>query len=344
MSSSMSSDAIIKHEIIDVVGASVGKLKLREFPESSNFDQIRFSDGGLTFGKDGVLYGSCDAVWYIDKKRFVDFYDGKIVEKYPVVGLEGTDALSRGSSGNAQYQRFHHALGAVKNGLVGIYYLREGKNIVQPDLYRMAYMASKHEKGYYIISQDLNEIKDILENIDTYGLDAPQTITFLENIIERNNKIWEVNKFSKYNYDWNVFAEKRSTIIKDSYIIKYAGRNRRNFTDSSQRAGHIAVGEMYLSKYLFYGKKLKYLLPRMSRDDVAYLDKYKSDDKEWYLLRHEPDVEIITIDDLIGVDLSIVQKLLKIKDLPLKGVELQLYKECINYIYLGLKNGAIKIK
>ncbi len=344
MSSGMSSDAIIKHEIMDIVGPNVGKLKLREFPESSNYDQIRFSEGGLTFGKDGVLYGSCDAVWYIDNKQFIDIYDGKTIDKTPVVGLEGTDALSRGSSGNAQYQRFHHALGAVKNGLVGIYYLRKGKDIVQPDLYRMAYMASKYEKGYYIISQDLYEVKEILKYIDKYGIEAPETISFLENIIERNNKIWEIDKFSKYNYDWNIFAEKRSTIIEDSYIIKYAGRNKRNFTDSSQRAGHIAVGEMYLSKYLFYGKKLKYLLPRMSRADVEYLDKYKSDDKEWYLLRHEPDVEIITIDDLVGVNPIIIQKLLTIKDSPLKGAELQLYKECIDYIYSGLKNGTLKIK
>ena len=44
-----------------------------------------------------------------------------------------------------------------------------------------------------------------------------------------------------------------STIIKKNYVIKYAGRMKRNFTDGSQRAGHIAVGEMFLTKYFFIG-------------------------------------------------------------------------------------------
>ena len=42
-----------------------------------------------------------------------------------------------------------------------------------------------------------------------------------------------------------MFFQKRSTIILDDHIIKYSARCIKNFTDGSQRAGHIAVGECF---------------------------------------------------------------------------------------------------
>ena len=44
-----------------------------------------------------------------------------------------------------------------------------------------------------------------------------------------------------------------------------------------QRAGHVAVGEMYLSLYLFPNKHLFYLWPKMTKDEVNYLDRTKHD-------------------------------------------------------------------
>ena len=148
-----SSDEIIKREIIQVVGSLRNGCRLRIFPEGSNDDQRLVSDGGLTFKSDSVSYGSCDAGWF-----FKD--NDKLI---PFIGLEGTDALNRGSSGNAQYQRFHHALGAVKEGYIGVYYLRKGKSIIQPDLYGMAYNASLIEKGIYLIVNDLQVINDLID-------------------------------------------------------------------------------------------------------------------------------------------------------------------------------------
>lgn len=144
-----SSDEIIKREIIDYLGYETHGIKLRVFPQSSNEDQKPFSEGGLTFGYKGVSYGSCDAAWYVDEK-WVDGLNEKEINQKPVIALEGTDALNRNSGGNALYQRFHHALGAVKNGVVGVYYLKKGKTKIQPDLFGMAYFASKVEKGKYL--------------------------------------------------------------------------------------------------------------------------------------------------------------------------------------------------
>ena len=86
----LSSDEIIKREIIEKIGYEIGNLKIRIFPESSNDDQKLFEDGGLTFSYDGADYGSCDAGWF------------NTLTGAPVVALEGTDALNRRSGGNAQ--------------------------------------------------------------------------------------------------------------------------------------------------------------------------------------------------------------------------------------------------
>lgn len=333
----LSSDEIIKREIVDEVGERKD-IHIRIFPQSSRADQDPFSKGGLTFGLDGILYGSCDACWFIDKK-WIDGFDGATISQKPIIALEGTDALNRKSTGNAQYQRFHHALGAVKNGIIGIYYLKKGRDKIQPDLFGIAYFASKVEKGKYLITDDLSVVNKLL---DTYG-----TADFekeVKNHLEKMFKIFNVKFLKVYGGDWNKFAKKRSTIIKKNFIIKHAGRMARNFYDSSQRAGHIAVGEMFLTKYYFYDKKFFYLFPKMTREDLAKLDRSKTTDKEWFLLRNEKNVEIKTMDDIEGLDKKIKNKLISIKDQPLKGGTLKTYSECVKVIVEGLKNDSLKIK
>lgn len=326
----LSSDEIIKREIIETLGTTVRDLRLRIFPEGSNDDQKLFTEGGLTFSYAGVDYGSCDAGWVYKK-------DGKIV---PFIGLEGTDALNRKSSGNAQYQRFHHALGAVKNGLIGVYYLKKGIDKIQEDLYGMALSATKHEKGTYLIIDNLEDLRPILENYDN----EEEVEKYLQNILKKMETKF-LSKFNKkYKGSWEEFAKKRSTIIYEDKIIKYAGRMRRNFTDSSQRAGHIAVGEMYLTKYYFYGKRIIYLMPKMSASDIKYLDLHKADDKEWYLLRHEPMVEMKTRDDIIGLKQTTKNKLKNIENDPLKDYALMVWSECISEIDRGLRDGTLDVE
>lgn len=331
-----SSDEIIKREIFDEVGERKN-IKIRIFTQSSRDDQEPFSKGGLTFGLNNIYYGSCDACWFTNDK-WIDGTDNSILDKKPIIALEGTDALNRRSSGNAQYQRFHHALGAVKNGIVGVYYLKKGRVKIQPDLYGMAYFASKVEKGKYLILDDLSIVNKLL---DSYG--TPLFDIEINNHLNEMFKIFNAKFLKDYKGDWNKFADKRSTIIKDNYVIKHAGRMARNFYDSSQRAGHIALGEMFLTKYYFYNKKLYYLFPKMTKDDLVKLDQSKTTDKEWFLLRHENNVEIKTMDDINGLDISIREKLFSIKDLPLKGSTKSIYDKCLKIIIAGLKNGTLSI-
>ena len=81
----LSSDEIIKREIVDELGTEINGLELLIFPESSNEDQNIFgNDGGLTFGISGKLYGSCDACW-IKKQDWINPYDDSISIFTPII-------------------------------------------------------------------------------------------------------------------------------------------------------------------------------------------------------------------------------------------------------------------
>ncbi|MFA4960259.1 MAG: hypothetical protein WC548_01200 [Candidatus Pacearchaeota archaeon] len=334
-----SSDEIIKREILDYLGTEINGLTLWIFPQSSNEDQKPFGDnGGLTFGVGGITYGSCDACW-VKKENWVNPLNNRLNKIKPFVALEGTDALNRGSSGNAQYQRFHHALGAVKAGLIGIYYLKKGKYKIQEDLFGMAYYASKIEKGNYIILDDLEDLKNILLNIG----DTTKLNELIDYHLNRMLSIFK-KSFEKRYGNWENFARKRSTIIKGSYVIKYSGRMKRNFTDGSQRAGHIALGEMYLTKYFFPNKHIFYLWPKMEKQDLAYLDTHKSSDKEWRLLRNETNVTIITLEDLENVPKTCIEEFKAIKDIPLKSEAIKIFNRNMFLIKKGILEDTIKIR
>lgn len=324
----LSSDELVKRELVDSIGIKFNNLTVRVFTEGSSQDQIGFENGGLTFSYKKTNYGSCDLAYVYSNT------------KNPYVAIEGTDALNRGSSGNAQYQRFHHALGAVKNGFIGVYYLRKGRLAVREDLYAMAYFSSLKEKGFYIITQSIEEIKEIL-NYSEKPVEARNL--FLKNLIKKKYQIF-LNTFEKkYKGDWNLFSKKRSTIIFKEYVIKYSARNILNFTDSSQRAGHIAVGEMYLTKYFFPEHKFFYFWPRMSRGELDYLNKNKTNDKEWNLLSTEDNVEIITIDDIHNLPSEIRSGFKDISRDPLKGLPLKKYKKLMQKTRILLENKKCKI-
>lgn len=332
----LDSDEFIKNEVFDVVGEP-GDSKLRIFQQTSNFDHKDINEGGLTFNYKNLTYGSCDAMWYVeDSFHYIGL--NKDLDIKPIVALEGTDCLSRGSNGNAQYQRFHHALGAVKNNVLGVYYLKQGESKVQEDLFYMAYQASKIEKGTYLILQDLNIVKEILELNNEPKLQK----ILIQKQLENMKEIWNRKFKEQYKNSWDVFAQKRSTVIFPSSIIKVTGRNFRNFTESSQRAGHIAVGEMYLSKYFFPEKKLYYVFPRMSLEEKNKLDSNKNN-KEWSLLRREENVEIITRDEIIGLDTEMIESFEELADKPLKGIFVSSHNKLKNQLLDLFKKQLISI-
>jgi hypothetical protein len=110
------------------------------------------------------------------------------------------------------------------------------------------------------------------------------------------------------------------------------------------RGGHIAVGEMFLTKYLFTDKKFLYLWPRMTNKELNSLDKSKSNDKEWNLLRHEPNVEIKTLDDLIGLPTGLRNFFYDERTKALKGVLKTEWNKKSKQLHAMIKSGEVIVK
>lgn len=335
----MSKDELVKREIFNSLRSDKSGIEMRIFVQSSNDDQKMFSEGGLTFGIDGVAYGSCDCA-FVKKEPWSDPFNSKSYEYTPIMAIEATAARSSGSSGNAQLQRFHHALGAVRNGALGVYYLRPGSLVIRPELFLMASKATEQETGTYLITESLESLGRILAN--PYG--SPEWHDEIQKVVlaQRDKaELWFRNTYGTLND----FAKRRSTIVKENYVLKHAGRMSRNFTDSSQRAGHIAVGEMYLTKYLFseLGRPMYYLFPRMTDEDFSELDVKKAVDKEWHLLRNESGMKLISIDSLTGVPANIANGFKRLKDIPLKGSAIREYNKLIKDLELLISSNDVEL-
>ena len=323
-------DEILKREIIEKVGPEIGPFKARIFPEGSNFDQILFENGGLTFSHENLIYGSNDCV-YVKKDN-----GGNEV---PVMAIEASNCLRTGSSGNAQYQRFHHAYGAVKNGIIGVMYYPKGKHKPQPDLYGFTYKTSQQLNTSYLVIHDLKIIKNILLLLEKNPDEAQ---LYIEKIQSENFEIFKQNFEKLYKNKWEIFCDKRSRIIHGDKIIFYNMTNLENLTDSSLRAGHICVGEMLLTKAYFPEKDMIFLWPRMTNDDLKKV-KNKKGDKEINILLNTKKLVLKTIDDLIDVPSELKEDFLFLRDKTLLGSNLKLKNKSTKRLHALIKSGDIKI-
>jgi hypothetical protein len=151
---------------------------------------------------------------------------------------------------------------------------------------------------------------------------------------------------SKDGGNYEKYYEKRSIVkTKSGEYIKYAGRNFRNFTESSQRAGHIALGEFLLAKY-FLNSKFYYLFPRMLKSEKGILDSRNA--KEWKIMKLDKTANIITLDDLEGVPEDLKKNILALKDLPLGGSKggsnMSKWNGYMKRLHQLIKEGKINIK
>lgn len=82
----------------------------------------------------------------------------------------------------------------------------------------------------------------------------------------------------------------------------------------------------------------------MSREDVIELDSRKSTDKEWALLRTEPNVRIVTRDEISGLEKKLKNELFQMRDDPLKGNAMTAYSRIAMHIQVGLESGKYVIE
>jgi hypothetical protein len=305
------SDEIIKREMLDI--GDIGRLKLRVFPGGSREDQKHWVEGGLSFGVDNIMYGSCDGAWYA-KGLWTDPLSKRETNFIPVLAVEGTLALERGSGGNAQYQRFFHTLGAVLSGVIGVYYLRAGTHLMRYDLPKAALNASELHGTDYLIVDDLKSVKAIVQAMETG--DRAKYNAVAVKIKERMKAQFDKVLQKRFKGDMEAYFKSRSIIRLKNANIKYLGGNYRNFTESSQRGGHIVLGEFLLAKYMLK-EPFYFLLPRLLKTEIKKLDDTKK--KEWLVMRNDNQGKLITLDNLEGVDDTLRRRILELKNQPLGG-------------------------
>lgn len=351
------SDAAMKKKL-DTIG-DVGKLKRRRFIDSSTMDQKPWISGGLSFGKNRLMYGSCDFAWFANEK-WHDPFSGKDCEQKPYLVVEATDCLNTRSWGSAQIQRFHHALGPFLCGVNAVYYLNKGPSSEQlrPYLTFAAYTATQiaHSQGQhasYLVTTELSDVKKLvilLAKEGNSGKNFQKKVNeILQNMINYFNATFSTKP---YFGNWEKYLASRDIFrLKNKKWVKIIGARERSFSDSSQRYGHIILGEAITSKYLLAASGcfdidkdyFYYLMPLINASEISNLDLTRKTDKEWNLLRRsDKSWKVTSYDSLSDVNTSISNKIPKFRKANLNKVrkEWNLVK---NEIVKGLKDGTIKL-
>jgi len=345
------SDTRVKETLKEISrNAKIKNLTLRIFDES-NEDQKHWTKGGLTFGPEDCLYGSNDAGWFLKKPYIIN--NRKISDFTPVLIVEGSYGTETGNTGSAQYARFSHALGAVRDGFIGVYFIpfestyrkADGSETTAYLRYDMIYAAlntSEAEKGEYLF-------------IDAY--DTKLMEEFLIILDEGNNEkinemIIRIKKIMRSFADKHSAAEDRKYLYTSDRtgkllmfnVVSFSAFNFRTNTKYKAgrfRNGHTIAGDALIN-YYWHKKPCDLILARFTHEDCKKLDSFKK--KEWLLLRTFEGIRIITLDDLEFREDNLKKELYGFLDeLPLLGKALLKKNKLANKIFEGFRNGTIKI-
>lgn len=343
------SDTRVKEKFKDITRrANLQNLELRIFDES-NKDQDHWTDGGLTFGPKNCLFGSNDAGWLIKEPYYVD--GKKISNETPIIIAEGTYGTETGNTGSAQYARFSHALGAVVDGFIGVYFIPFKSTYTKGDgsstnsyvRYNMLYAAlnaSKKEKGEYLFIDAYNEelLVKLLRGCDKNDKDRISNVIMeIKNAMKTFADEHAQDKKCLYNNE----RVGKLLMFNVVSISDYNYRTHQKYKAGRFRNAHTIVGDALINMY-WHNKPFDLVLARFTHDDCRELDKHKK--KEWLLLRTTKNINVITLDDLIFKDKNLEKELYEFLDvLPLLGGKLRAKNVLSKKIYDGFNKKEIGI-
>lgn len=337
----------------------VNDLKLRVF-DSAHDDNRLWSEGGLTFQYNGMVYGSNDGGWYFDEPWIVN---GKeLAEHTPVVIVEGTFGPETGNTGSAQYARFSHCVGAALNGVLAIYFIPHNA------VYRGQTVQWRYQLVYGCIGASKILPGNILM-IDAYKLDDLKEIIKIFSKRNENERVEIINyhlekliKYAKSKFNPKSEEELRNKILNDKRnfylfldeekvgkicmynVIGFSDINFRTgqkFKRASYRNAHIRVGESLLHNY-WLKKDFYIIYLRWDHNDVKEIDKLNS--KEWKIIRERDDINIITLDDLEFQENKLERELRKFMDvLPMKGDNAKRKNALVKQVQKSFNEGRVKI-
>ena len=346
-------DDIIKLELSNI--GNYKNLLRRGFVGSSNHDQELWDDGGLTFKYDGHVYGSNDFAWY-KVEKWSNPGTGKTTNFKPVLVIEGTHCLNTKSYGTAQIQRFHHAYGPFRNGVISIYYLRKGKYRIRHDLLLSAYYANivhdyKKNRCAYLVTEDIKDIEKLVHLIGDYGECSDEVFDYIDVVLAKMKQGFDefYNKPKKYSSFEDYLNERAIFKFGENQWIKFLGTKKESFLDSSIRQGHIVLGEAMVAHYLLLGSgslhsndKYYFYFPLITREGLNLVKKTLTHDKEFLLLSGLDFWVLKTFDDVDFDDTRIKDMTLPFRSLNLNDArkEWNVVRDMISY---SLKKNTFKI-
>ena len=345
------SDTRVKETLKEISrNAKIINLHLRIFDES-NEDQKHWTKGGLTFGPEACYYGSNDAGWFLKRPYLVN--NNKISDFTPVLIVEGSYGTETGNTGSAQYARFSHAMGAVRDGFIGVYFIpfasiyrkadgSETKAYVRYDMIYAALNASEVEKGEYLFidAYNTNLMEEFLKILDEGNKDKiREMIQGIKRIMKSFADEHSAAKVRKYLYN----NERVGKLLMFN-VVSFSAFNFRTNTKYKAgrfRNGHTILGDALINRY-WHKKPFDLVLARFTHDDCKKLDSFKK--KEWLLLRTFKDIRIITLDDLQFREHTLKKEIYDFLDeLPLIGKSLIRKNELVGKIFEGFRSGSIRI-
>ena len=345
------SDTRVKETLKDITrNVNPKNLILRIFDES-NDDQKHWTKGGLTFGPISCIYGSNDAGWFLKKPFIID--NKKVSDFTPVIVVEGSYGTETGNTGSAQYARFSHALGAVKEGFIGVYFVpfqstyrksdgSETTAYVRYDMIYAALNASEIEKGQYLFIDAYNtklmeEFLRILDEGDKTKIE--EMIIKIKNIMK--NFADRHSSADRRRYLYNSSRVGKLLMFNVVSFSAYNFRTNTKYKAGRFRNGHTIVGDALIT-YYWHKKPVDLVLARFTHEDCKKLDEFKK--KEWLLLRTSKNINVVTLDDLEFQDKSLKRELYNFLDvLPLLGASLKNKNRLAKKIFNGFQQGTIKI-
>jgi|SaaInlStandDraft_2_1057019.scaffolds.fasta_scaffold21424_2 hypothetical protein len=349
------SDAILKKQLDNSIG-SPGNLKRRRFISGSNQDQNLWKDGGLTFGINGVSYGSCDFAWYTEES-WVDPFDQQPYPERPQLVVEATDALNTRSFGDAQVQRIHHGLGSFRCNVDTVYWLRsvDDSERLQEYVPGVGYFLTNFYQKHgltssYLITTDLEDIRELVELLGAGGNQSKKYKKKKKEILQKMYDYFYNFLQKKYDGNWIDYlaGEQIFKTSENKWVKIMPGVRKQNWLDSSKRGGHIFVSKTIASKYLLIGSNLfdpnkdtlNILWPLMPRKDYDEINTKKSNDKEWNLLTkiENKNTKIVTNDEIMGF--SEIQKKV-INSLQNANLNRAPFKKNKNKLMRELQDGLI---
>lgn len=341
-------DDIIKLELSNI--GNYKNLCRRGYVGSCNHDQELWDKGGLTFCYDGLTYGSNDFAWY-KNENWINPGTGKMCTAKPVLVIEGTHCLNTKSYGTAQIQRFHHAYGSFRCGIISIYYLRKGKYKIRHDLLLSVYYANivhnyKNNRCAYLVTENISDIEKLVHLIGDYGETSDEVFDFIDEILANMKSEFESfykkHKFSKFED----YLNERAIYKFNNSWIKYLGTKKESFLDSSIRQGHIVLGEAMVAHYLLFGhglikenERFNFYFPLITSDGFNHVKKTLTHDKEFLLLNNLKYWNLKTFDDVEFDD-----KTIKPATLTFRTKDLNVYRKEWNVVRSKISDSLFKNK